>query len=337
MSRRNSLTKLFTGNVSLPPPFPLERGEIILLSQGMHSFGRIWLLFALPGLLCSGCYLPLGLLSTWLDPAGRSSDPLWLTTLITVSLMLAYGAFALWPWLLSGRYWLTTRRLIWRPNVGRAAQLPLDAPEPFALRAFAWTQTLQVRGERTLRVRFAKGLAHLWGGLLLLQTPGLAHALEEPVDATSDVPVTLIPHAACTSTPGRGGMLVLTRDCVAFIPATLRDDSTEIFVEAVFSLLPYSAPRAIRPELPLEIVLPRLASLSPERFTMHLQYLATHHDGIYWCNARVVRVEARPVGPARALALRFTAGDVVLSVTVPPLQRAEVESFLTQVMHHVLQ
>jgi len=60
-------------------PFPLDRGEVVLLNQGMHRFGHVWLLFALPGGLCVGCYLPLGLLSTWLNPAGRSSAPLWLT------------------------------------------------------------------------------------------------------------------------------------------------------------------------------------------------------------------------------------------------------------------
>lgn len=242
--------------------------------------------------------------------------------------MLAYAAFLLWPWLLSGRYWLTTRRLIWRPNLGRAAQLPLFALEPAAIRAFAWTQTLQVRGERTVRVRFARGLAQLWGGLLLLQTPGLARALEEPSAAAPDTPVALIPHASCTSAPGRLGMVVLTGDFVAFIPAALRDDSAEIAVEAVFSLLPYGAPRAIRPELPLETVLTRLAALSPERCAMHLQYLAAHHDGVYWRNWSATRVEARIVGRKQALALRFTAGDVALSVSVAPLQKPGVERLL---------
>lgn len=318
-------------------PLPLERGEVILLSQGMHPFGRLWLLVALPGGLCLGGYMLLGLLISWFDPAARSSDPLWLTTLITVLSMLAYAAFLLWPWLLSGRYWLTTRRLIWRPRLGRAAQLPLASLRPAAIRAFAWTQTLQVRGERTLRVRFARGLAHLWGGLRLLQTPGLARALEAPPAAAPEAPVALIPHATCTSAPGRTGMIVLTGDFVAFIPATLRDDSAEVVVEAVFSLLPYSAPRAIRPELPLETVLTRLAALPPERFAMHLKYLTAHHDGVYCPHGSTTRMETRIVGPARALALRFTAGDVVLSVTVPPLQRAEVEYFLTQVMPHALQ
>jgi len=312
----------------------VECGERILLEQGMHRFGKLWLLLALPGLLCVGCYMPLGLLSTWLNPAGRSSDPLWLTTLITGLLMLGYAAFLLWPWLLSGRYWLTTRRLIWRPNLGHAMQVPLDALQSAAIRAFAWTQTLQVRGEQTVRVRCAAGLAQLWGGLLLLQTPGVARALEEPPAsegtsaAAPAVPLALLPHAACTSAPGRSGLAVLTRDLVAFIPAELRDDSVEIVVEAVFSLLPYSAPRAIRPELPLETVLTRLAALPPERFALHVQHLAAHHDGVYWRNGSATRAETRLVGPAHALALRFTAGDVVLNVTVAPPQRSAVERLL---------
>lgn len=317
-------------------PLPLERGEIILMTHGMHRFGRVWLFFALPGGLCLGGYMLLGLLISWFEPAGRSSDPLWLTTLVSVLLMLTYAAFLLWPLLLSGRYWLTTRCLIWRPNLGRARQLPLVALQPAAIRAFAWTQTLQVRGARTLRgahllrVRFARGLAQLWGGLLLLQTPGLARALEEPPAAAPEAPVALIPHATCTGTPGRSGMVVLTGDFVAFIPATLRDDSAEVVVEAVFSLLPYSAPRAIRPVLPLETVLAWLAVLPPERFAMHLKYLTAHHDGVYWPYGSATRVETRIVGPTRALTLRFAVGDLMLNVTVPPLQRATVESILSQ-------
>jgi len=316
-------------------PFPLERGEGILLSQGMHPFGCVWLLVALPGGLCLGGYMLLGLLISWFEPAGRSSDPLWLTTLVSVLLMLTYAAFLLWPLLLSGRYWLTTRRLIWRPHLGRAVQFPLDALESAAIRAFAWTQTLQVRGERTLRgthllrVRFAGGLAYLWGGLLLLQTPGLAraleetHALEEAPAAEPSTPLALLPHATCTRAPGRAGWVVLTGDFVAFIPAELRDDSVEIAVEAVFSLLPYSPPRAIRPELPLEMVLTRLAALPPERCVMHLRYLAAHHDGVYWRN------DGRTQAAYHRATLRFTSGDVTLSVSIAPLP-PEVTHLLAQ-------
>lgn len=325
--------KLVAQNLSarLTPalPFPLERGERILLEQGMHRFGEVWLLFALPGLLCVGCYMPLGLLATWLNPAGRSSDPLWLTTLIMVLLMLGYTTFLLWPWLLSGRYWLTTRRLIWRPHLGRARQVPLDALQSAAIRAFAWTQTLQVRGEQTVRVRFTAGLAQLWGGLLLLQTPGVARALEEPPAAEGPAAsVVLIPHATCTSAPGRSGMAVLAGDFVAFIPAELRDDSVEVAVEMVFSFLPYSAPGAIRPELPLETVLPRLVALPLERCALHLRYLAAQHAGVYWQNESATHIEAHIVGRARALALRFTVGEVTLSVTVAPSQKPDVERLL---------
>lgn len=92
--------------------------------------------------------------------------------------------------------------------------------------------------------------------------------------------------------------------------------------------MPYSPPRAIRPKLPLETVLTRLATLSPERCAIHLQYLAAPHDGVYWRNWSATRVEARIVGRKQALALRFTAGDVVLSVSVPPLQKPAVEQLL---------
>lgn len=89
--------------------------------------------------------------------------------------------------------------------------------------------------------------------------------------------------------------------------------TVEIAVEAVFSLLPYSPPRTIRPELPLEMVLTRLAALPPERCVMHLRYLAAHHDSVYWQN------DGRTQAAYHRATLRFTSGDVALTVSIAPL------------------
>lgn len=309
-------------------PVPLQEREVVLLTQGMSKFGRLWMLLTVPGWLCLICYMPLGLVGTYLTPSS-GSDPLWQTSLSVIVIMLFFLLFLLWPWLLSGRYWLTTRRVIWQPHLGRVVELPLDAIQPHAIRAFAWTQGLQVRGERAVILRFVQGLSQLWGGILLLQTPGLAHTLEDVPSASPARPqVAFIPHATCSNTPGRSGLMVFSSDFVAFIPTELQDHAVETTVEALFSFLPYSPPRSIYPKLPLALVVDQLAQLPPERFNMQMRYLAGQHEGVYWRNWDATTVECQSVGPKRALGLRFVVRDARLKVTVPPHQRARVEHIL---------
>jgi hypothetical protein len=308
-------------------PVPLEEREIVLLAQGMNRFGHLWMLISLPGWVCIFCYMPFGLIGTFLNPP--RGEPLWRTSLSVIVIMLLYLLFLLWPWLLSGRYWLTTRRLIWRRHLGRPVHLRLDEIQADRIRAFAWTQGLHVPGERAVVLRFVKGLPQLWGGILLLQTPRLSHTLEEAPSAAPARPqIALIPHATCSNTPGRTGLMVLSSDFVAFIPAELQDHAVETTVEALFSIFPYSPPRSIYPELPLTLVVERLAQLPAERFAMQLRYLTGQHEGVYWRNWNATTVACQSVGPKRALGLRFAAEHAVLNVTVPPLQKARVQHIL---------
>lgn len=308
-------------------PVPLPSREVVLLAHGMHPFARLWTFFALPSLVCGACYIPLTLFESWRAP-GAGAPGVW-STLIMLGVTLVWLLFGFGPWLFSGRYWLTTRQVIWQPRLGRRRQLPLTDIQPDKLRAFSWTQSVQLCAPQRVSLRFVQNPAHLWGGVLLLQTPGLAAAIEagsaasgRPVDAAC------LPHATCSAASGRAGQAVLTGEFVAFLPTDLQDHSIEAFVEAVFSILPYSPARTIYPELPLDVVLPRLKRLPSEQFSLHLHRLAAQYGGVYWRNDRATTFERRTARVSQYLQLRFARGDVTLEFSVAPSQIPTLEELL---------
>lgn len=306
--------------------FALRDGEIILFQYGLSGFGRLWTFFALPGLLCSVCYMPLGVLGTWLNPP--NGEPPILTTLISGLIALPYLALCLGPWLLSGQYWLTTQRVVWQPRLGRRQQLPLAQINTDQIRAIAWTQSLHLQGESKISLRFVAGLDRLWGGILLLQTPGLAAALEKAATQTVPQTVALGSPATCSTLAGRTGVVVLTPTFVAFLPTQLADYTAEVMVEALLSIFAHAHPRAIHPELPLEAVLNILAALPPEPFALQLQRLTMECGGVYWRNSLATTVERRTWSATNHQTLSFTTNDVSVRFSVPAAQLPHFERVL---------
>jgi hypothetical protein len=284
------------------------------------------MLFALPCLLCVVCYMPLGLMGVWLNPS--SGDPPWLTTLITFAIAIPVLLFGFGPWLLSGHYWLTTQHLVWQPRSGKPIQLPVGTIRVDRIRYFPWTQGLQIKGERSVILRFVAGLDRLWGGILLLQVPGLAVAIENAPTNQESQEAAIIRSATCSSLSGRTGIAVLTRTYIAFIPAQLEDYSAEIFVEAIFSALAHGHPRTIHPELPLENILGQLAGLAPEVFQTHLQRLATTYGGVFWRNGLATTVESRSLPAANGATLNFKNANSTLRCSILSAQMSFVERIL---------
>jgi hypothetical protein len=113
-----------------PPPIALEPGETVVLSGG-----RSW--------------------------------HVWLYTIAFAPALCALLPLAALPWLFSGRYWLTQRRLIFAPPIGPVKTARLADITGVSLKAS--TAKLTVRTPQgSITVRFAQDFARLWGALVLL-------------------------------------------------------------------------------------------------------------------------------------------------------------------------
>ena len=94
-------------------PFALKPGEHLILKGGFGGIaGWMWVFPTLPGLLLMAWIaiqdVPAHLARA--DVGGACYRGVWFFGVLVI---------AFWPWLRSGRYWLTTRRLVWAPYLGR--------------------------------------------------------------------------------------------------------------------------------------------------------------------------------------------------------------------------
>lgn len=158
-----------------PPPLPLEPGETVVLSGG-----RSW-----------HC---------------------WLYTIAFAPALCALLPLAALPWLFSGRYWLTQRRLIFaaplgQPKVARLADLTCVGIKASTARLIVRTP------QGSITVRFAEDFNRLWGALVLLT--------ELPVPQQTAAPqVRYLSSAATAKFPGgwQQGYAVNFNRSLVFLP-----------------------------------------------------------------------------------------------------------------------
>jgi hypothetical protein len=113
-----------------PPPIPLEPGETLVMSGG-----RSW--------------------------------HAWLFTIVLTPMLCAFLPLCALPWLFSGRYWLTQRRLIFKT--------PLGAPQVMVLKDLTDLDVVGKRATLTLKhargsitMRFVEDFQRVWGAIILL-------------------------------------------------------------------------------------------------------------------------------------------------------------------------
>jgi hypothetical protein len=112
------------------PPIPLDPGETVVLEGG-----RSW--------------------------------HFWLYTAVFVPLLCAMLPVAALPFVLSGRYWLTQRRLIFKSPLGQPRSLFLSELQNVEVVSPRATLTLRTARE-SVTIRFAEHFHRLWGALVLL-------------------------------------------------------------------------------------------------------------------------------------------------------------------------
>ena len=244
--------------VNAPVPQPPGSGEPVLLEgtqRGRHvlTWPGMWV-FAL-------------LAFAYRQELVRHGNPL--------PLLLAGGAL----WLLfslryTGRFWLTSKRLVWQPRFGEAVQVSLASIAEDGLRALpAWGE-VRIQGDRKVTVRHAR-LAGRLAALVDLQrcAPFLGTADGTPqVNEVSVLPAWREPgHPQARA---QQGVAVLRPGYAAFLPA---HRAGEIFRGWV-------GPQALAPEadVTLELLVEHLRLLPDADFDAHLRQAVFSHGGELW-------------------------------------------------------
>ncbi|WP_158501858.1 hypothetical protein [Vitiosangium sp. GDMCC 1.1324] len=137
-------------------------------------------------------------------------------------LLIAGGALALYFHLrCTGRFWLTSKRLMWQPRVGEPVQVSLESIAPGGISALpAWGE-VRVEGDRILTVRHA-GLAGVLASLLDLhrRSPFLGAVDGKPrVREVAVLPALRTPGGSGPEQEAEAGVAVLRPGYAAFIPS----------------------------------------------------------------------------------------------------------------------
>jgi hypothetical protein len=192
-------------------------------------------------------------------------------------LLVAGGAlFLFFSLRYTGRFQLTSKRLIWRPRFGEPVQVPLDSSPAEGLSALpAWGE-VRVKGERTVTVRHV-GQAGRLAGLIELhrRRPFLG-----TVDGTTRVgEVSVLPARRVQADAGSGrreepGVAVLRPGYAAFLPAHRH---AEVFHGLVGANVP--KPDA---DVTVELLVEQMRQLSEAEFDVRMREVVLASGGELW-------------------------------------------------------
>jgi len=143
---------------------------------------------------------------TWLSALLEAAPlmPLGMLLLLFIPLMV----------LRSGKFWLTSERLVWKPVLGEAVQVSLASLSTGSVRLADLGTTVVVEGERTVRLRHVQGSKQLATALEMHRHPPLrgsrlAGRLED---------VACYPAVLRAGSPWRKGFVILRRGVVCWVP-----------------------------------------------------------------------------------------------------------------------
>jgi hypothetical protein len=282
-------------------PFALKPGERLLLKGGFGGlFGWVWTCTALPfTVLGMGSLIVTDVVKDLMkgDVSGTC------VALVFLPIVLLVG---LWPWLRSGRYWLTTRRLVWAPYLGKrqsmsASEVADSAIGPPLLGVM--TSSLRVRCVRCLTLRYISGLERLWGALWILDE--FARLDLKPEHAGFE-------DAACLpATRQKGlsvveGFLVLRPAYVAFLPSgSATHLGRRVAWDVAWMLVGVTWTEA-RAKPPFDLLVPLLCAHDPAEFDSRIANVVEDHGGLLWRLSQVEKIsrDEHPFALREALVMR---------------------------------
>ncbi len=308
------------------PSLVLDPEEIILLEGGTSGLALFWAgLNLIFGSSIVFCMPLLSILRAIVEP--REPGEIWSTLAFNIPFMLICILLFYGPWLFSGHYWLTTRRVIWKPRLGRVSQLFLDEVEGTQIKGTSLIAFLHLPGKHPLTLRFIRNVELLWGGILLLQDPSLRVVVERAGEMPSRSESVYWLSAWSRGDAVQNGFAVLTPEALFFVPLSSVDHLSIRIVEGLFSALVHHAyVRSLVPKLPLEPLFARLAVLPADEFVRQVEMLARRFDGKRVTPART-EVQERSL-PGGTMTLKFTWSGQTIQGTLPAERALWVHSVL---------
>ena len=279
----------------LPRPFVLGPGERILLRGGFSSLVG-WI-----GISFVGIAVLMLLLIAWDFITQSRAD--WTGPVCGILCFLSWVPPALWPFCRSGTYWLTNRRLHWKPHLGKPVAVPLDELQGSRIRVRAWTSTLHVRGKRRLSLRHIHGADRLWGALHFFAKVGPL-APEQGRDGTKIPDVSRLPLGDTLALQAQGteaawwtavwraglsfqpGIAILRPHYLAFLPSQewinvlgrVAEEAFWVFLGALGALPQIT----VEAKVPFDVVIPELLRHCPDQFDAYIHKAVKHWGGLLW-------------------------------------------------------
>lgn len=218
-------------------------------------------------------------------------------------LLVVGGALALYFHLrCSGRFWLTSKRLLWQPRVGEPVQVSLESIAPGGITALPAWGTVRVEGDRVLTVRHA-GRAGVLAALLDLhrRSPFLGEVDGRPrVREVSVLPAMSAPEGSRSGRKAEPGVAVLRPEYAAFLPAHRYAEVFRLFAGS-------DAPNPDA-DVTMELLVEQLRLLPEGEFDARLRQAVRVSGGELW-----LADEVRP-GTASGLVYRVGGRGVGMEV-----------------------
>ena len=248
------------GLLSAPAPRPPDEDEPVLLegSQGMRQ------LLSWPGTWAFG-------LLVLTNRYGVERHGQWLP------LLVLGGAVVLFYYLrYTGRFWLTAKRLVWRPSVGEPVEVSLASVPDDGVSALPLWGQVRVEGDRTVTVRHVEHAGRLAALLDLLRCAPFRGAVDgmPRVREVSVLPAWRVPENAPPGTRGEHGVAVLRPGYAAFLPSHR--------AAGVFRGLVGIEAHPAEGDLPLEVLVEQLRRLSEADFDAYLRQAVFSNGGELW-------------------------------------------------------
>ena len=284
-------------------PFTLKQGEQLVLRGGSGGL-FMWMCLIMLG--------PAGLffLGYCLVSLFQEFKPSTLICLLPGSLLFCFAGFG--SLLLSGRYWVTTQRLLWKPWLGGGKELEHADLKACKLDVSPTTKSLTVRGPTRMSLRCITKVDRLWGALTIFQNHGTLR-FDHGGEPVSDF-IWAKGHWA-QGTSSQVGFVLVRPGFVAFLPSQAKVGLASLMGDIAKGLAMSGAgvyEFRVTAKMPFELFLPLFARSKPDRFDRNIQGLAKYYGGLVW-----TRDEAKfSLGKVRAgkrKKLRFLNGKASLN------------------------
>ncbi|MBI5497452.1 MAG: hypothetical protein HY904_20745 [Deltaproteobacteria bacterium] len=207
----------------------------------------------------------------------------------------------------TGRYWLTTERLLWKPRLRGLQQMALKDLDLSNIGIRVRTRTLIARGKgRTISMWAIQRIEELWGGLLLFTALPLPPSTG---DHWESVPV------VCTAYCSEGwnsqpGFAVLGSDRVVFLPRTPMTSAGHLVGNIALAMVGVMR-SSLKASLPWPRWIEWAASALGSAFVQTLEDAAARTGGATWDSA----VTGSPVGrKAKDTSVMLTRGKQTMTI-----------------------